>query len=466
MLWKIFSRTLALASLASLGLFTLLAAAQQNSLTVVSPGSPQLQTPSPGSGPPLTITLQDALDRAQKNSPVFQAAVTALKLARENRVQANATMLPAVSYRTEYLNTQGNGISPVGRFVTNDGVHVYRAWGVVTENMPGSFFIKAGPRGAAYLEAEARANREIAQRGLNVTVTTDYYSLIVAERAYATAQQTVADARRFVQIAQALERGGEVAQADVIRFQLQANQAEQSLENAKVGMSASRLNLAVLIFPTLNQDFTVVDDLGTPPVLPGFREIEALAQHNNPQIRAALAAYHQASLNVSVARSAFYPSLSLQLDYGIEANAFALESVNLTAPRVRQPNLGYFATYSVNLPIWDWGALRSKLHQAEDQRSLAKLNFSFAQRQLLSQLFMFYNEAESSSRQLDTLRNSAHLASRNLQLVTMQYKAGETNVLSVLDAENSLATAKNAYATGEAHYRTALANLQTLTGNF
>src|SRR5579863_3853965 len=130
--------------------------------------------PSPveqNAGPPLTLTLADALARAQKNSPQFQSAVTDVKLAREAHKQASAAMKPSLGYRMDYLNTQGNGISPVGRFVTNDGIHVYRAWGMVRENMPASFFISAGTRGAAYAEALARANEEIARRGLVMTVT-------------------------------------------------------------------------------------------------------------------------------------------------------------------------------------------------------------------------------------------------------------------------------------------------------
>ncbi|MGH9582597.1 MAG: TolC family protein, partial [Bryobacteraceae bacterium] len=116
------------------------------------------------------------------------------------------------------------------------------------------FFIDAGPRGAAYQEALARAQEEVARRGLNLTVTTDYYALIVAQRAYATAQVSLDNARRFLQISQALERGGEVAHTDVIRFQLQLNQQEQALQNAQLAMSTARMNLAVLLFPTLNED--------------------------------------------------------------------------------------------------------------------------------------------------------------------------------------------------------------------
>ncbi|MGH9444274.1 MAG: TolC family protein [Terriglobia bacterium] len=439
----------------------------QNSLPEPQASS-NMAGPPRVAGPPLTLTLQDALQRAQKNSPIFQAAATNLKLAQEGRVQARAAMLPSLGDTTQYLNSQGNGISPVGRFVTNDGIHVYREWAVVRESMPGAFFIDAGPRTAAYQVALTRANEEIAQRGLAVTVTIDYYALVVAQREYATAQLGLANARRFLQISEALERGGEVAHTDVIRFQLQFNQQQEALQNVRLAMSTARLNLAVLLFPSLNENFTVVDDLDMPPALPPFHEVEILARTNNPQIRAAMAAYRQAGLNVSVARAAFYPSLSVDFDYGIEANAFALDSVNTDTPgdRIRQPNLGYFVTYSLNLPVFDWGSRLSKLRQAHDLRNLAHVNLTFAQRQVLGHLYSFYNDAQVAQDQLQTLRNSAHLAARNLQLVTMSYKAGESTELQVLDAVNSLSLARNAYATGEARYRNALATLQTLTGSF
>lgn len=434
------------------------------------PALPPVQLASPTAGAktssPLKLTLGEALAWARKNSPQFQAAVTSTRLAKENQVQARAAMKPSFSYLMQYLNTQGNGISPVGRFVTNDGIHVYRAWLVARQNMPGSFFIDAGPRKADYLKALADAQQEIARRGLDVTVTRDYYALLVAQRDFATARQSLKDARHFLAISKALEKGGEVAHTNVIRFELQVSQKERALENARLAVSTARLNLAVLLFPTLNENFEVRDDLNKPPSLPTIGQVEARAKVRNPVIRAALAAYHASGVDVSIAKSSFYPSLSIEFDYGIEANALRLHSINTSVPGVVQPNLGYFVTYSLNMPIWDWGSLLSKLHQAEDQKHLAQVNLSYAQREVLGHLYSFYNQAAVAWNQLSSLERSVTLANRNLHLVTMQYQAGDTAVLQVLDAENSLVTARDSYAAGAAKYRNALAQLQTLTGRF
>ncbi len=415
-------------------------------------------------GAPLTITFQDALKRAETNSPQFQNARTAVELAQQDRVQARAARLPSVNYTTQYLNTQGNGL-PTGRFVTNDGVHVYRLWGVFHEDMPGSFFISAGPRAAAYKEALAKEAAEVARRGLAVTVTNAYYALVVAQRGYAQAQQSVQQAQRFLRISQDLERGGEVAHTDVIRFQLQFNQQQQALQEVQLQMENARLDLAVLLFPNLNENFTVVDDLDmAPPLLP-LPDAENLARNNNPNVRAALTAFKQADLNVAIAKSTFYPTLTLDFIYGIESNMIAFYSRPSSFPN-RVPELGYFGTYTFNLPIFDWGMRRSKLKQSEYQRRQAHFDLSFAQRDALRQFYSYYNESETSWKELDSLRQSADLAAQNLRLVTLRYKAGEALFLDLVDAQNSLNLARDAYNAGQARYRVALARLQTITGPF
>ncbi|MEJ2010459.1 MAG: TolC family protein [Acidobacteriota bacterium] len=425
------------------------------------------QTAASSSNAPLTLTLQDALERARKYSPQFQAAVTATKMARQNVVQARATLLPSADYTTQELLTQGNGILPSGRYVTNDGVHVYRAWGVFHQDLSSNTLTLAGYHHATAAEDMARAQQEIARRGLNVVVTQAYYALVVAEREYASAQQALGQADKSLKTSEELEKGGEVAHSDVITFEIQDNRQKQAFQQAKLAMKNARLSLAVLLFPDFNQNFNVVDDLDTTPPLPTLEEATKMAEASNPEIRAALAGLRQTKYGVSIARNAFLPSLSFDVDYGIEANAFALRSRTSGFPEAgRLPNLGFFVTATLNLPVWHWGARLSRLRQAEYQRHQAHVQLSFAQRQVLKNLYSYYNEAATVRSELSTLQNSANLAAESLRLNTLRYKAGEATVLDVLNAENTLTQARDNYATGLARYRLALANLQTLTGSF
>ncbi len=59
--------------------------------------------------PPVTITLQDAIERARHFDAQFLAVETEAKISHEDRMQARNAMLPSVSATTQYLNTEGNG---------------------------------------------------------------------------------------------------------------------------------------------------------------------------------------------------------------------------------------------------------------------------------------------------------------------------------------------------------------------
>src|SRR5216684_714751 len=77
----------------------------------------ETQTPSanssPASGAPITVTLQDALQRARLNDPQYRSAITDLGLAREDRVQARAGLLPNLNYNNSFIYSQGTGPLPV-----------------------------------------------------------------------------------------------------------------------------------------------------------------------------------------------------------------------------------------------------------------------------------------------------------------------------------------------------------------
>src|SRR5205085_9542522 len=167
--------------------------------------------------------------------------------AGEDRLQAKTSLYPTVNHSTQYLGTQGNGVLPSGRFVTNDGVHVYRDWGVVHQDVTANTILKTGYLRAGAAEALAKAKVEIAQRGLAVTVTKNYYALVTTQRKYSTAQLAAQEAARFLQLTRQQEGLGEVPHYDVLKAELQAEIQQQSFDDAELAMENSRLSLAVLM---------------------------------------------------------------------------------------------------------------------------------------------------------------------------------------------------------------------------
>ena len=407
--------------------------------------------------PPLKLTLRQAIDRARQYGPSFLAANLAAASAHEDAVQAKAALLPSVSALSQFIYTQPNG-TPSGVFVSNDGPHIYNQQALVHGDLyaPGK---RADYHRALAAEAAARAKADVAERGLVAVVVQDYYAMAVAERKLDNTRQALGEARQFLDVTEQQERGGETAHSDVIKAQIQVEQRQRDAEDNQLALDKARLALAVLLFPDFRQDFTVEDDLDSVAALPPFPQVEEMAGRN-PDMRAAQAAVEQQTHAIESARAALLPTLSFDYFFGINANQFALHDPD------HANNLGSVAQAQLTVPLWTWGAARSKIRQAQIGLDQARNDLGFTQRQLLSTLQAFYQEAQVAGSQMDSLKRSAELSAESLRLTLLRYGAGEVTVLEVVDAQTTLTQARNARADGLARYRLALAELQTLTGAF
>ena len=425
-------------------------------LSTLSMATPPPQPEQVASGP-VSLTLESALASARAYSQQFQTAVVAAASAREDVLQARTALLPTLTYFNQYIYTQGNR-TPSGVFVANDGVHVYNS----QANVHGELFSitnRANYRKAMFAAAAAQARQDIARRGLIATVVSAYYGLIAAQRHLANAQTALKEAQQFFDITQKQERGGEVARADVVKADLNVEQRKRDLQEAQLNVEKARINLGVTLFPNVDQEFNIEDDLAKIAPLPALSDIQSEAISRSPDMRAAEATLKSANYGVNAAKGAYYPSLVFDYWYGIDANVFGIRG-----PDDRK-NLGSVAQGTVNIPVWNWGATRSRVRQAELQQQQAQADLTFAQRSLQSTIGTSYAEAQTSLGELDSLKRSLDLSVESLRLTILRYEAGEATALEVSDAQSTLAQARNAYDDGLARYRVALASLQILTGS-
>ncbi|MEO8869205.1 MAG: TolC family protein [Granulicella sp.] len=413
---------------------------------------------------PVSIDLTQALTRAQTNEPTFAAASAASRVAKLDHSIARSALLPTAIYHNQYLYTQPNGFTnqagstgtqSAPRFIANNAIREYASQAVVTETI-GLQQLTAVSRAAA-AAAIATAELEITRRGLVATVVGLFYTSAAADRKLTVAQRAANEAASFTTLTQQRESAREGAHADVVKAQLQQQQRDRDLADARLQAQRSRLELAVLLFPDPRTPYALTLP-GTPAPLATRDEINAAAAHANPELQSALASLRASGLDVRSARAAYLPSIGLNYTYGIDAEQFAKHSP------LGANNLGYSAAATLDIPIWDWFTTQHRIKQAEILRDSAKVALSATQRRLIAQLDELYAEAAASRDQLQSLDLSVITADESLRLTRLRYTAGEATALEIVDAQNSLTTAELAREDGTLRYQTALANLQLLTG--
>ncbi len=429
--------------------------------------APPQTTPGAQPGAPLVITLDDAIRRAQANEPNFVTARAEAKATALDRSIARAAQLPIAVYHNQFLYTQGNGIGttvtsdgsltpapPI--FIANNSVHEYTSQAAVTDTI-GLKGI-ADVRLADATAARAAAEYEVARRGLVSTVVGLYYGLTASEHKVAVAQRAENEASGFTDLTNKREVAREVAHADVVKAQLQQQQRERDLADARLAADKARLELGVLLFSDPRTSYAT--ESTALPAMPSRADVEAQATSHNPDLKSALAALRMSDAEVLGARAAYLPDLALNFNYGIDAPQFAVKGLNGVN------NLGYSASATVDIPVWDWLATPHRVRQTEIRRDAARVALTATQRHLIAALDEAYAEAAEAQRQAASLDLSATTAAESLRLTKLRYTAGEATALEVVDAQTALIAAENAREDGVVRYETGLANLQTLTGTF
>ncbi len=440
-------------------LLALAVSAQMSSGTAASPTAP--------------LSLDAVLRRAEANEPGFALASAENRATALERKDPRAALLPTATYHNNFLFTESNrthttlgtaggqfvnqaGVEqslPV--FIANNAVHEYYSQGVVNETVGLAQIGAVRLADANALRAEAEL--EIARRGLVATVVNLYYSLTADAEKVVVAQRALDEAKRFVDMTEKREAGREAAHADVLKAQLGQQGRERELADVQLALRKAQLELGVLLFPDPSTPYTL-EAAAAPPLLPDRAGIETAARANNAELRSAFASFEGSQAETYTAQAALLPDLSMNFIYGIDAPQFARGGPGGAR------NLGYSASATLDIPLWDWLTTERKIKEARIRSGAAKAVLTATQRRLIADLAEFYAEADVARQQIASLDTTVVSARESLRLSNLRYVDGEGTVLDVVDAQNTLIAAETAQADGRVRYQLALAQLQTLTG--
>jgi outer membrane protein TolC len=431
--------------------------------------SSQAQVPAPSPTPPNPVidqstrllTLAEALRLADTQASTFRSATLNERIAAEDVRQAQTAFLPKVSAPLSYIYTSPALGLPPGEprrpsFIANDAISVYDAF----VNVSGDFDIAGKLRATLArnraLLAAAHAGTEAAKRVLALAVVESYYGLALAIAQRQAAEGNLKAAEDFEHITSLLLSGGEVAPVDLTRAQLQTLARRDALEKARVDEQIAAGGLRVLVGyeftqPIMTADLALaipntfddqqfkVDDVGRRP------EVIQLEQ----QLRAA-------RQDIRVAHAERLPSLSYSINGGFDTDS-------LKGPRLKE-HTGVSAAISLTIPIFDWGASRSRERQARFRVEAVENERTVALRGFTQQFYAFRAQATSAAARVNLAREGVNKAQNNLTASIARYRAGEAQIVEVTDAQTTLVEQRSALYQAIFDYQTALARLRQATG--
>jgi len=408
-----------------------------------------------------SITLDEALRLANTQASTYQTAILNERIAAEDVKQAQAAFKPKVSAPLSYIYTSPALGLPPGEprapsFIANNAISEYEAFLNVSGDLDIAGKLRATLAKNRALLAAAHAGAEVAKRALAQAVIESYYSLALAIAQNRAAQGNLSAAEEFERITSLLLSGGEVAPVDLTRAQLQTLARRDELERARVNEEVAAGSLRVLVGYDFTRAITTTDLALALPTDSEYQQFKADDVSRRPEFTQLEQQLRAARHEIKIARADRLPSLAYSINGGFDTDS-------LKGPRLKEHS-GVSAAISLTIPIFDWGASRSKERQARLQAEVAENERKIAERGFTQQFYAARAQAANAAARIALAREAVIKAQDNVTASIARYRAGEAQIVEVTEAQTTLVAQRSALYQAIFDYQVALARLKQATG--
>lgn len=288
-------------------------------------------------------------------------------------------------------------------------------------------------RGAKATLMQSRAYKQAVQTQIVSAIANYYYTLLMLDRQLSITEGTSALWKKTVATMRDLKEAGYVNEAAVVQSEANSYMVEASIPDLERQIREIENALSVLLKQAPQRIARgTMEGQSFPEIMQAGVPVQLLS--NRPDVQAAEMALAGAYYNTNVARSAFYPQLSITGAFGW-TNSLGSAEVN---PGKMIAN----AVGNLTAPIFNRGGNLARLRVAKAQQQEALLDFEQsllnAGSEVSNALFSYRSAREKAvqrERQIASLEKSVEYTE---QLITH----GTTTYLEVLTAQQSLLNAR------------------------
>jgi len=430
------------AHLAQAGLLSLLLAGQAAAQVQIESGSLPIPQNLSGSvptgeatGDTLALSLKDAIERGLKYNIGLVLSGEDSRTARAERLRALRDLLPDVysklSATGQQVNLAAFGFSGfpglpnvIGPFAVYDA-RAYLAQPVL--DLSARRTLRAREQDVKASELTSSDIRE----QVVLVVTGLYLQAIAGSSRIEAAGAQVSTAQALLKNAQDRKDAGTSPAIDVLRAQVQLQTLQQRQIYYEGESQKQLLSLARAIGLPAGQKIKVNDPGLTEPLPPAtLEDMLKTAYANRRDYQAAQASLRAAELDKSSAHAEKYPKADINANYG---------AIGLT------PNNSH-GTFTVagevNIPIFQGGRVEADELAADATVKKRRAAIANLRGQIDNEVRSSLIDTQNAYRQVEVARSSIGLAREQLVQSQDRFRAGVTNNLEVVQAQEAVATAE------------------------
>jgi outer membrane protein TolC len=292
-------------------------------------------------------------------------------------------------------------------------------------------------------------------RDLVVLVTATAYLQVIADAANVESNRAQVNTNQAI-YQQNLDQNkqGVVAGIDVLRAKVQLQAQQQQLIAVENQFAIDKLTLARIIGLPNGQEFQLADKIPY-QALSGITLEQALqkAQANRPDYLAAKAQVRAAELALQAAAAENYPSVGLNANYG-----------DIGSPNFGRSHGTFAVVGTVTIPLFLGTQVRADKLRADSVLQDRKAQLADLSGKIDDQVRTAFFNLHASAELVAVAQSSVELANQTLTQAQDRFRAGVTNNLEVVQAQQAVAAANQSYIAGLYTYNAAKISLAQALG--
>ncbi len=422
-----------------------------------------LGVPPALAGQQLEVTLPEAVRSALDVQPAMVQARGDQRNAGAGQRAAVGAFLPTITAGGSSNLTSANRFNSLtGQIVNQPSNTSYSgSLGLSLDLFDG--FRRFAGRSAASATLDA-ADAEVVNQRAQVTAATQqlFFTALANEELVRVAEAQVQRAKEERQIAVNKFQAGAATRSDTLTATVDLGNAQLALLQAQANLATAQANLGRQV--GMDQPVRAVPDTAFPP-LPDTTALRAEAVESSPQVRQAEARARAAGAQVGVARSAYWPTLSVSYSNGY-TGLDDLGHVGVTPWSTTQSYTNNWGLrFSLGWTLFNGFSREADQVSASVQRDVAKSQAADARRQVNAQLTQQLAALSTAYAQIEIARANVAAATEALRVQQERYRLGAATLLDELTAEANLTQAEVNQVQARYNYLIARAQLEALVGH-
>lgn len=417
---------------------------------------------------PQVYTLDECIQLAEKHNAQLIAAEQSYKASRGRVWTAWGGLLPSLNSDVGYSRT----VYGPSEFPTYDpllGQTVLQTTGVRTSKGY-SASIRAGQswslggynlfdiREKTASRNSAQSSYRLTRQELILSVKRAYFDVLKSEMLLEIQKEALKRANEQLKIAETRYELGAASYSDVLKAKVLHGDVKLALISSENTVKLAKASLNSWMGQDVNASIDVEENLTKPDFDYSYEDALTDAMRDNPSLKKANFDLNSAMAQLGMARSGFFPSLSLSGSYSW-SNPELDEIKNIL-----EREYSWRLSASISLNIFDNFQKNYNFSWAKANRNSARENFYQTKRDVALELKQAYLNVEEAQQKINLTQEKVESAEEDLELVQEKYNLGSASILELLDAEVSFKQAESDQVEALYDYNLAVAQFEKAMG--